>query len=312
MTQAMHFGVTLPQIKRTWAEARDAATEFDRLGFDSVWVCDHLYGVPMPNLPIFEAWSELAAVAAITSRVELGTLVTPVNFRNPAVLAKQVATIDHVSGGRTVVGLGSGWFATEFEAYGLPFPPVGDRLRALDETATVLKRLWSEPSVTFEGRHVTLRDAMLEPKPVRRPPILIGGAGEKVLMGIVARHADIWNNNAVNQADLAAKRDVLRRRCDVERRSFDEITVSQQCLVVIAETDAAAREAMVKAAKIYGGHMGAGLEAHGFWGTPAQVVDKIAAHRKLGCTHLVMEFFGRDTREPARLFAEKVLPAFRS
>jgi F420-dependent oxidoreductase-like protein len=312
MTQAMHFGVTLPQIKRTWAEARDAATEFDRLGFDSVWVCDHLYGVPMPNLPIFEAWSELAAVAAITSRVELGTLVTPVNFRNPAVLAKQVATIDHVSGGRTVVGLGSGWFATEFEAYGLPFPPVGDRLRALDETATVLKRLWSEPSVTFEGRHVTLRDAMLEPKPVRRPPILIGGAGEKVLMGIVARHADIWNNNAVNQADLAAKRDVLRRRCDVERRSFDEITVSQQCLVVIAETDAAAREAMVKAAKIYGGHMGAGLEAHGFWGTPAQIVDKIAAHRKLGCTHLVMEFFGRDTREPARLFAEKVLPAFRS
>jgi F420-dependent oxidoreductase-like protein len=312
MTQAMHFGVTLPQIKRTWAEARDAATEFDRLGFDSVWVCDHLYGVPMPNLPIFEAWSELAAVAAITSRVELGTLVTPVNFRNPGVLAKQVATIDHVSGGRTVVGLGSGWFATEFESYGLPFPPVRDRLRALDETATALKRLWTEPSVTFEGRHVTLHDAMLEPKPVRRPPILIGGAGEKVLMGIVARHADIWNNNAVNQADLAAKRDVLRRRCDVERRNFDEITVSQQCLVVIAETDAAAREAMVKAAKIYGGHMGAGLEAHGFWGTPAEVVDKIAAHRKLGCTHLVMEFFGRDTREPARLFAEKVLPAFRS
>ena len=124
MTRPMHFGLTLPQIKRSWAEARDTAVEFDRLGFDSVWVCDHLYGIPMPNLPIFEAWSELAAVAALTDRVELGTLVTPVFFRNPAVLAKQVATIDHVSNGRTVVGLGSGWFATEFESYGLPFPPV--------------------------------------------------------------------------------------------------------------------------------------------------------------------------------------------
>ena len=115
MTRPMHFGLTLPQIKRSWAEARDTAIEFDRLGFDSVWVCDHIYGVPMPNLPIFEAWSELAAVAALTNRVELGTLVTPVFFRNPAVLAKQVATIDHVSNGRTVVGLGSGWFAMEFE-----------------------------------------------------------------------------------------------------------------------------------------------------------------------------------------------------
>src|SRR5262245_14808098 len=283
MAKSMHFGVTLPRIKRSWTEARDAALEFDRVGFDSVWVCDHLYGVPMPNLPIFEAWSELAAVGAITSRVELGTLVTPVFFRNAAVLAKQVATIDHVSNGRTVVGLGSGWFATEFESYGLPFPPVGERLCALDETASALKRLWSEPSVTMEGRHVTLRDAMCEPKPVRRPPILIGGGGEKVLMGIVARHADIWNNTAVSMAQLAQKRDVLRRRCEREGRNFDEITISQQCLVVIAATESAAQEALQKAVKIYGGHMGAGLEAHGFWGTPTQVVDKIARHRELGC-----------------------------
>jgi probable F420-dependent oxidoreductase len=311
MTRPIHFGLTLPQIKRSWAEARDAAVEFDRLGFDSVWVCDHLYGIPMPNLPIFEAWSELAAVGALTNRVELGTLVTPVFFRNPAVLAKQVATIDHVSNGRTVVGLGSGWFATEFESYGLPFPPVKDRLKALDETAAALKRLWTEPSVTFEGEHVRLRDAISEPKPVRRPPILIGGGGEKVLMGIVARHADIWNNLAVHQGQLREKRDVLQRWCERERRDFGEITVSQQCLVVIAATDTAAREALGKAIKIYGGHMGGGLEEHGIWGTPAQVIERIERHRALGCTHFVIELFGRDTREPARLFAEQVLPAFR-
>ena len=311
MAKPIRFGVTLPQIKRSWAETRDAAIEFDRLGFDSVWVCDHMYSVPMPNLPIFEAWSELAAVGALTKRVELGTLVTPVFFRNPAVLAKQVATIDHVSNGRTVVGLGSGWFAMEFESYGLPFPPVKDRLQALDETAGALKRLWTEPSVTFEGRHVTLRDAMSEPKPVRRPPILIGGGGEKVLMGIVARHADIWNNLAVHQGQLREKRDVLQRWCEREKRDFGDITVSQQCLVVIAATEAAAKEALGKAIKIYGGHMGGGLEEHGIWGTPAQVIERIERHRALGCTHFVIELFGRDTREPARLFAEQVLPAFR-
>jgi F420-dependent oxidoreductase-like protein len=312
MTRRIRFGVTLPQIKRTWQEARDAAVEFDRLGFDSAWVCDHLYGVPFPNLPIFEAWTELAAVAAITERVELGTLVTPPFFRNPAVLAKQVATIDHVSNGRTIVGLGGGWFAAEFEAYGCPFPSLRDRLAALAETAEVLRRMWSEERVTFEGRFVTVRDVMCEPKPVRRPPILIGGGGERVLLGLAARYADVWNNLAVFQGQLAHKVDVLRRRCAEVGRDFDSLEVSQQCLVVIAETEDGARTALARAAKIYGGHMGAGLDEHGIWGTPAQVVERIRRHVALGCTMFVMEFFGRDTREPARLFAEQVLPAFRS
>src|SRR5881628_2558419 len=312
MARPVRFGVTLPQIKRTWAEARAAALEFDRLGFDSVWVCDHLYGVPLPNLPIFEAWSELAAVAAITERVELGTLVTPPFFRNPAVFAKQVATIDHVSNGRVIVGLGGGWLAAEFEAYGIPFPSLGARLRALDETCEVLKRLWSEERVTFEGKHVVVRDALCEPKPVRRPPILIGGGGERVLMGIVARHADIWNNLAVFQPALGTKVAALRRRCAEVGRDFNSIEVSQQCLVVIAETDTAARAALERANRIYGGHIGAGLEEHGIWGGPERMIERINRHRALGCSLFVMEFFGRDTREPARLFAERVLPAFRA
>ena len=310
MTRPVRFGVTLPQIKRTWAEAREAAIEFDRLGFHSVWVCDHLYGVPMPSLPILEGWSELAAVAAITQRVELGTLVTPPFFRNPAVLAKQVATIDQISNGRTIVGLGSGWFASEYEAYGAPFPAVGERLQALEETCEVLKRLWTEEQATFAGKYARVEQAYCEPKPVRRPPILIGGGGERKLMRIAARHADIWNNLAVSQAQLGAKVEVLRRRCDEVQRDPASIEISQQCLVVIAADEAAARDALAKATRIYGGHMGGGLEEHGIWGTPAQVIERIERHRRLGCTLFVMEFFGRDTREPARLFAEKVLPAF--
>jgi len=308
----MRFGVTLPQIKRSWAEARAAAVEFDRLGYDSVWVCDHVYGVPAPNLPILEAWSELAAVAAVTERVELGTLVTPPFFRNPAVLAKQIATVDQISGGRAIAGLGAGWNAPEFEAYGCAFPSLGERMRALDETCEILRRMWTEERATFEGKHFSVRGAYCEPKPVRRPPILVGGGGERVLMGIAARHADLWNNLAVFQGQLAKKVEALRRRCDELRRDFAEIEVSQQCVVVIAPDAAAAKEALARAEKIYGGHMGAAIAEHGIWGEPARVIERIEAHRALGCTKLVIEFFGRDTREPARLFAEKVLPAFRS
>ena len=310
MDGSMQFGVTLPQIKRSWQEARAVAEEVDRLGFHSAWVCDHVYGVPVPNLPIFEAWTELAAVAAITSRVELGTLVTPPFFRNPAILAKQVATLDHISGGRAIVGLGAGWFEPEFTGTGSAFPTLGERMKALEETAIVLRRLFSEERVTFAGRHFSVSDAWSEPKPLRRTPILIGGAGERVLLRIAAQHADIWNNLAVFQAQLGAKVDALRRRCDDVKRDIGEIRISQQCVVVIEEDEARARESLEKAKKIYGGHMGGALEEHGIWGTPERVIDCIEKHRLLGCGLLVVEFFGRDTRVPARLFAERVLPAF--
>jgi F420-dependent oxidoreductase-like protein len=308
----LHFGVTLPQIKRGWAEAREAALAFDALGFDSVWVCDHLYGVPLPNLPILEAWTELSAVGAITERVALGTLVTPPFFRNPAVLAKQIATLDQITNGRVIAGLGAGWFEPEFTGYGAPFPKSArDRLRALEEVVEIMKSLWTQEKTTYAGEYFTTSDCVLEPKPVRRPPILIGGGGEKVLMRLAARHADIWNNMAVTQAQLGHKVEVLRRRCDEVGRDFAEIQVSQQCTIVIADDEATARAHLAKAHKVYGGHMGAALEEHGIWGTPERVIDGIERHRALGCTGFVIEFFGRDTREPARLFAEKVMPALR-
>ncbi|MBW2388509.1 MAG: LLM class flavin-dependent oxidoreductase [Deltaproteobacteria bacterium] len=184
--------------------------------------------------------------------------------------------------------------------------------RGLEETAQALRSLWTEPSTTLSGEHVHLKDAVCEPKPVRIPPILIGGTGEKVLMGIVARHADIWNNMAISQNQLGAKVEVLRRRCGEEGRDFDTLTVSQQCVVIIDETEDAARASLAKASKVYGGHMGAGLEEHGIWGTPERVIECIERHRDLGCTSFIIEFFGRDTRVPAQLFAETVLSHYQS
>jgi len=312
MSHPIRFGVTLPQIKRSWEEAKAAALAFDSLEFDSVWVCDHVYGVPMPQLPILEAWTELSAVAAVTERVELGTLVTPPFFRNPAVLAKQIATLDQISGGRVFPGFGAGWFQPEFEAYGAPFPEkVGSRLRGLDEMLQIMKGLWTQEQTSFEGEHFSVKDCYCEPKPVRPPRILVGGGGEKVLMGIAARHADVWNNMAVHQAALGPKVEALRRRCDDVGRDFDEIEVSQQCTIVIAADEDTAKASLAKAHKVYGGHMGAALEEHGIWGTPERVIDGIERHRALGCTGFVIEFFGRDTREPAELFAKSVMPAFR-
>ena len=310
MPRPVRFGATLPQIKRSWEEARAAAVEFDALGYDSLWVCDHLLGIPNPKLPIFEAWSLLAAVAAVTRRARLGTLVTPPFFRNPAVLAKQIATLDAISGGRVIAGLGAGWYEAEFRGYGCAFPGLRERLRALEESVEIMKRLWTQDGASFAGEVFRIDGAVCEPRPERRPPILIGGGGERVLMGIAARHADIWNNMGVFQPLLAQKVEALRRRCDEVGRDFSTLEVSQQCVVVIAEDADAARAQLEKAKKIYGGHLGSGLEEHGIWGSPEGVIERIERHVKLGCTLFVIEFFGRDTRVPARLFAEKVMPAF--
>ncbi len=307
----VHFGVTLPQIKRRWEETRTAALELERLGFDSLWLNDHLYGIPGPQLPILEAWTTLSAVGAVTRRVELGTLVSPVGFRNPALLAKMAATLDNITEGRVIVGLGGGWFQMEFAAYGFEFPSLRTRLRQLDEAAELMKQMWTEPSPSFDGEHFKTSSVFCEPKPVRRPPLLIGGGGERVLLRLAAKHADIWNNLAVHQGELAAKIAKLHEHCRAVARDPATITVSQQCLVVIGENEADAAAKLDKARQIYGGHLGAG-GPEGIAGTAAQCIDAIRRHVELGCTMFVIEFFGRDTRAPAQLFAEQVMPAFRT
>jgi alkanesulfonate monooxygenase SsuD/methylene tetrahydromethanopterin reductase-like flavin-dependent oxidoreductase (luciferase family) len=260
-----------------------------------------------------EAWTLLTALARETRQIRVGILVTCNGYRNPALLAKMAATVDVLTGGRLIHGIGSGWFADEYEGYGYEFPDVPTRLAQLDESLRIHKLLWTGERPSFDGRFYRLREAWCEPRPVQQPhpPILIGGGGERVLMGIAARHADIWNNLAVFQPALGAKVEALRARCKEAGREFESIEISQQCVVVIEETMDAARASLEKAKKIYGGHMGTALEEHGIWGSPEGVIERIERHVRLGCTLFPIEFFGRDTREPARLFAEKVMPAFR-
>jgi alkanesulfonate monooxygenase SsuD/methylene tetrahydromethanopterin reductase-like flavin-dependent oxidoreductase (luciferase family) len=306
-----HFGVTIPQIKRPWMAAAEAARSFEAMGFDSLWVCDHLYGPQSPQLPILEAWSMISGLAAITTRVELGTLVTPAGMRNPAHLGKIIATADNIAGGRVIAGLGAGWMPREFTDFGVPFLSTGERLAQLEETIELLKRMWGdEPEVTYQGRFVQTDHVVCQPKPPRRIPILIGGAGEKVTLKLVAQHADLWNNLAGQQPNLAHKIDVLKGHCDAVGRDFSEIVVSQQCLVTIAATAEEAAPMADRAQKIFGGHMGDPKGPIAITGTADQCCEAIQKHIDLGCTGFVMEFFGRDTIEPAQRFAEEVVPNF--
>ena len=152
-----------------------------------------------------------------------------------------------------------------------------------------------------------MKDVFCEPKPSTPPKVLVGGSGEQVLMRIAAEHADCWNNMAVTQGQLEQKAAAFRQRCEDVGRDPAEVEISQQCTVVIAEDETTAKAALEKAHKVYGGHMGAGLEAHGIWGHPERVIDCIERHREHGVSFFIIEFFGRDTREPAQLFAESVM-----
>lgn len=308
-----HFGVMVPQIKRSWADARRAATAFEEMGYDSIWVNDHLYGPQSPEIPILEAWSEVAALAAATSRVEIGTLVTPAGMRNIAHLGKVIATVDNISEGRIIPGIGAGWMPREYTDFGVPFPNTKDRLGQMREAVDVLTGMWDpdQESLTYDGQYFRTENLVTLPKPVRKVPLLIGGGGEKVTLKLAAAKADIWNNAAGTHPDLEHKIGVLNQHCDTVGRDPAEITVSQQVLVTLAPDEASLAPAIERAQKIFGGHMGDPAGPIALSGHPELLIERVQKHLDLGCTMFMMEFFGRDTVEPAQIFAEKVMPHFR-
>lgn len=308
----VRFGIQTPQEGATYDALATHWREADALGFDSVWLDDHLYSVVRPpGEPQMEAWTLLAALAHETRRIEIGILVTCNSYRSPALVAKLAATVDVLSGGRLVHGMGAGWYESEYRGYGYDFPPVGVRLAQLDEALTLQKLLWREERASFSGRHYRLHEAWCSPKPVRRPhpPILIGGGGERVLLRLVARHADVWNGSG-DVAEFGRKLDVLRAHCAAEGRSFDAIEKSWFGNVII-DADAARADARLARVAAAWGMSEAQMASRALAGTPERVVERVREYAALGVTHFIGMYGRVDDLRSTRLFAERVLPAFR-
>ena len=226
----MRFAFKTSQQDTTWADLVKVWQIADEIDvFESGWIFDHFYPIfSDPTGPCLEAWSVLAALAQATTRLRMGTLVTAIHHRHPAVLAKMAASVDIISGGRLELGIGAGWNVEESSAYGLELGGIGDRFDRFEEACQVLVGLLSEPAVDFEGRFFQLRDARCEPKGPQRPhpPICIGGNGERRTLRITARYAQHWNFVGGSPAEFARKRDVLAAHCADIGRDPKEILLS--------------------------------------------------------------------------------------
>lgn len=228
--RGIHFGSygRIDDGAAVFGRLAEAAGAAEDAGFDAVSVPDHLHQNQVgggPASPMFEAYTVLGALAAVTSSVTLFSLVSPVTMRAPGLLAKAVTTLDVISGGRAVLGVGAGWDVAEHEAYGIGFPGLGERFDRLDEELAVCRALFRDEQATVAGKFYALRDAWNSPRPVRGSiPVLVGGGGEKRTLDLVARYGDACNVFAGDPADVRHKFDVLARHCERAGRDPAEIT----------------------------------------------------------------------------------------
>ena len=254
------------------------AAHAERTGWDGIYVSDHFMpDGPRSSVPRLEGWTTIAAIAAVVPRVRVGVLVTGNTYRHPAVLANMAATLDRLSGGRHVLGLGAGWQVNEHEAYGIELPPVPERLERLDEACQVVRLLHTNERSDFDGRHYRLVDAPCEPKPLRSPlPLLLGVSGERIGLRIAAARADEWNCWGLPD-EIAAKSAVLDRHCEAIGRDPATIARSAQALVQMSDDPEQLERWRADSAPV-----------PRLIGTPAELADLLAAYAAVGLDEFVV------------------------
>ena len=295
-----------PGSATEWPQLLDLCSYIEQTGWDGLWIADHF----MPNQedtsgPSQELWTVLAALAAVVPRVRLGSLVSGNTYRHPAVLAKQAAQVDIISGGRLVLGIGSAWQENEHTAYGIPFYTAGSRLRRLEEAVQVVRSLFKNDQTTFAGRYYTLVDAPLAPKPVQRPrpPILIGGGGEQVTLRLAARYADEWNVWGGPDV-MKQKGAVLDRHCEAIGRDPKSIHRSANALVVLSEDQQVLDRARARPGR------------QSIIGSRAELQETLGQYIEAGVDELVVPDFNLGREVEARKasldrFLEQVAAPFR-
>jgi len=311
----MRFGLILPNIAPA---PPDGSNLFDRVlamaqtaeeaGFDTVWATDHVMFAPdqATGRPthILECFVALGALAAATRRVRLGSYVAGVPYRNPGLLAKMFTTLDVISHGRAIVGIGAAWHAEEFAAYGWPFGTTKERLEKLEDAVHIIDKLMTEPPASHAGRHYAVANARNDPSPIQRPrpPILIGGGGEKVTLRLVARYADACNVSG-DPAAVGHKFAVLRAHCAAVGRPYEAITRTNDVSVLIARDEA---ELAAKRARY------ASFVNHPLVGTPETIVAGLREFAAIGSQEIVVEIVDDAPLDAIRLFGEAVIPVLAS
>ena len=309
----MRFAIFTGLGLTSWDAVRAVWAHADQSGWDAACVTDHF----MPNTPdkagdVMECWTTLAALAPLTSRMRIGTIVAGNTYRHPAVLAKMAAQVDIISGGRLICGLGAAWQQNEHEAYGIPFYTVQERLGRLDEACQVLKALWTQDRSTFKGRYYQLADAPLSPKPAQRPhpELMIGGGGEKVTLKIVARHADHWNVWGGPEV-LARKGALLDGYCNAAGRDPKSITRSANMALLFSE-DRAELDKLFTALTRRFGMADAVARDTMLAGSAGEIRDKLGRLREAGVGMLfIPTLFMKDPRPALDRFMKEIAPQFR-
>ena len=300
---------TEPQEGADYGTLLSVAQATERLGFDAFFRSDHYLAMSGSGLPgPTDAWITLAGLARETSRIRLGTLMSPVTFRLPGPLAITVAQVDQMSGGRAELGLGTGWFDGEHYAYGIPFPPTAERFGRLEEQLEIITGLWeTEPDDTFSfrGNHYILDGSPALPKPAQRPrpPVLVGGAGLRRTPRLAARFADEYNIPFSTVEDSAAAFGRVRQACAEAGRDPASLVYS------VAHTVACGRDEAELARRAEAtGHQIEFFRRNGLGGSPAQVVDRIGQYAAIGATRVYLQILDLHDLDHLELLAAEVLP----
>ncbi|MCH5643219.1 MULTISPECIES: LLM class F420-dependent oxidoreductase [unclassified Gordonia (in: high G+C Gram-positive bacteria)] len=327
----MRFGMFIPQGWRLdlvgiepsaqWQTMSSVAGAAEKNDWDSVWVYDHFHTVPLPtDEATHEAWTLVSALAATTSRVDIGQMCTAMSYRNPMYLAKVAATADLISGGRVQMGIGGGWYEHEWRAYGYGFPSAGERLGRLDEGVQIMRRAWADGRATFAGKHYTVDDAICAPRPTNGSiPLWIAGGGERKTLRIAAQHADYTNFDGTPDG-FAHKSQVLQQHCADIGRDFDAITRSANYNVILAESAAEVDRKLDDLQATYAKTVGDDMAAATMGafrgmpgvGTPEQVVENLTALAAQGMSYAICYFPNvAYDRGDVELFEQQVMPALR-
>lgn len=307
MATRVPCSVFVPQAGFDYPTLRERALLAESLGFVGLWTVDHMWARGAADIPFLDGWTIVSALAEATSRLRLGVLVTCNSYRNPGILAKIVATSDHISGGRIELGIGAGWMDEEYAAYGFPFPPVRTRLSQLEESLEIITQLFSGRRTSYAGTHYRFEDAPFEPKPLQCPlPITIGGAGPKILMRLVARYAHRWNCPMPAASRLEEHLTALSLHCEKIGRDPGDVTVSEQIAVVVGQDDADLTKQIAIARQRIGGFVD--LETMAICGTPDTVVERLSAKIRTGVNDFAVLFGDLGTPRSLQLFADRVAP----